>query len=188
MLPAEYLASLKYEPDGESHHLHVAAEIPKTPASPQQPVFRFHSSKLSGSLQRVAEDLSDIGRLNRTIDEYRLGKQPRPADANLAGANFLQIAVIDIWKKVLGRPGIGLDDNFFEAGGTSLKAVHVIALIKKELKQNLSIVSIFEYPTARLLAARLGAASERRNEGASNDRANLRGQKRRANAIRRRVH
>ena len=100
----------------------------------------------------------------------------------------MQIAMINIWKNVLGRPGIGLDDNFFDAGGTSLRAVHVIALIKKELKQSLSIVSIFECPTARLLAAQLSAAAEGRSSGANNARANLRGQKRRANAIRRRVN
>ena len=186
--PAEYLAGLEYEPDEESDRTHSATPTPETPASPQQPVWRFHSSDLSGSLQRVAEDLSDIGRLTRAIDEYRLGKHPRPAEADLAEANDLQIAVINILKSVLGRPGIGLDENFFETGGTSLRAVQLIAMIKKELKQNLSIVSIFECPTARLLAAQVSAASEGRSSGADHARANLRGQKRRANAIRRRVN
>jgi FkbH-like protein/FkbM family methyltransferase len=186
--PAGYLAGLEYEPDEESNHTYSATPTPEAPASPQQPVSRFHSSDLSGSFQRVAEELSDIGRLTRAIDEYRLGKHPRPAEADLAGANALQIAVINIWKNVLGRTGIGLDDNFFEAGGTSLRAVQLIAMIKKELKQNLSIVSIFECPTARLLAAQVSAASEGRSGGADNARANLLGQKRRANAIRRRVN
>ena len=48
-----------------------------------------------------------------------------------------------------------MNDNFFEAGGTSLRAVQVIAMIKKELKQTLSIVSLFECPTVTLLAAKL---------------------------------
>jgi len=186
--PAEYLAGLEYEPDEESDRTHSATQTPETPASPQQPVLRFHSSDLSGSLQRVAEHLSDMDRLTRAIDEYRLGKHPRPAEADLTEANALQIAVINILKNVLGRPGIGLDENFFETGGTSLRAVQLIAMIKKELKQNLSIVSIFECPTARLLAAQVSAASEGRSSGADHARANLRGQKRRANAIRRRVN
>ena len=54
---------------------------------------------------------------------------------------------------------VGLNDNFFEAGGTSLRAVQVIAMIKKELNQTLSIVSLFECPTVTLLAAKLSAAS-----------------------------
>lgn len=183
--PAVYLAGLEYEPDETPHHQHGAPETPETPA---QPVLRLSSSDFSGSFQRVAEDLSNISRLTRAIDTYRLGKHPRPVEADLTDANALQIAVINIWKKVLGRPGIGLDDNFFDAGGTSLRAVHVIAMIKKELKQNLSIVSIFECPTARLLAAKLSAASEGRSSEANSARANLRGQRRRANTIRRRVN
>jgi hypothetical protein len=186
--PAEYLAGLEYEPDGEPHYTYSAAATRETPASPRQPVLRFRSSDLSGSLQKVAEDLSDIGRLTRAINEHRLGKQPRPAEADLAEANALQIAVINVWKQVLGRPGIGLDDKFFESGGTSLRAVHMIAMIKKELKRSLSIVSIFECPTPRLLAAQLSAASEVRSSGADNSPANLRGKKRRAHAIRRSVN
>ena len=60
---------------------------------------------------------------------------------------------------MLGRPRIGMNDNFFEVGGTSLRAVQVIAMIKKELNQTLSIVSLFECPTVTLLAAKLSAAS-----------------------------
>ena len=185
IFPAEYLAGLEYEPEEEPHQRHGA---PGTTETPAQPVLRLSSSDLSESLQRIAAELSEIGRLTRAIDTYRLGKQPWPAEADLTNANALQVSVINIWKKVLGRPGIGLDDNFFDAGGTSLRAVHMIAIIKKELKQNLSIVSIFECPTARLLAAKLGAASEGRGREAENPQANLRGLKRRANAIRRRVN
>jgi acyl carrier protein len=64
-----------------------------------------------------------------------------------------------IWKKVLGRSRIGINDNFFDVGGTSLKAVQVVAMLKKELKRDLSIVSLFEYPTVSLLAAKLSSAS-----------------------------
>ena len=51
------------------------------------------------------------------------------------GQRRCETALANIWRKVLGRPQIGMNDNFFEAGGTSLRAVQVIAMIKKELKQ-----------------------------------------------------
>ncbi|MNC95876.1 Dimodular nonribosomal peptide synthase [compost metagenome] len=56
---------------------------------------------------------------------------------------------------MLGRPRIELQDNFFDAGGTSLKAVQVLAMIRKELDRELSIVTIFECPTVAMLAAKL---------------------------------
>ena len=91
-----------------------------------------------------------------------------------------------MWKRVLGRSRIGMSDNFFEVGGTSLKAVQLIATIKKELKQDLSIVSLFECPTVALLAAKLTAASGEPDGGTSSDGAALRGQRRR-NVMRRRA-
>jgi acyl carrier protein len=93
--------------------------------------------------------------------------------------------IANIWRKVLGRPGIGLNVNFFEAGGTSLKAVQVIGMIAKELKQNLSIVSLFECPTVRLLAARLSAIAGSPSSEPSTTGAALRGQQRRSRAVRR---
>ena len=92
-----------------------------------------------------------------------------------------------IWRKVLGRPRIGMNDNFFEAGGTSLRAVQVIAMIKKEVNQTLSIVSLFESPTVALLAAKLSAGS-RGGQGATTTAAAVeRGQQRRYNTLRRRA-
>ncbi|PYK01934.1 MAG: hypothetical protein DME23_02890, partial [Verrucomicrobia bacterium] len=74
-----------------------------------------------------------------------------------------------------------------EAGGTSLRAVQVIAMIKKELKKTLSIVTLFECPTIRLLGAKLNAAAYS-PQGASNaGAAEIRGQQRRHKTIGRRT-
>jgi hypothetical protein len=78
-----------------------------------------------------------------------------------------------------------MNDNFFEAGGTSLRAVQVIAMIKKELKQTLSIVSLFECPTVTLLAAKLSATPGEAHGGTTTAAAALRGQQRRYNTMRR---
>ena len=88
---------------------------------------------------------------------------------------------------MLGRPRIGMNDNFFEAGGTSLRAVQVIAMIKKELNQTLSIVSLFECPTVTLLAARLSATSGESQGEPPNAAAAQRGRQRRYNTLRRKA-
>jgi len=63
--------------------------------------------------------------------------------------------MLAIWRKAIGNPNLGITDNFFDAGGTSLKAVQVIAAVRRELKLQLSIVSLFECPTVRLLCQKL---------------------------------
>jgi enterobactin synthetase component F len=90
---------------------------------------------------------------------------------------------------VLGNPRIGINDNFFEVGGTSLRAVQVVAMIKRELGRTLSIVSVFECPTVRLLAARLGeaGAGAAAATAAATAAAAVRGRERRYNTMRTRA-
>lgn len=40
---------------------------------------------------------------------------------------FLAQELLDTWREVLGRPSIGLDDDFFDLGGTSLQAAQIFA-------------------------------------------------------------
>jgi hypothetical protein len=140
----------------------------------------------SDRMQRIGEYLYDIKRLTKAVEGHRLGQQ-HVAVAHPTSANTLETALTDIWRKVLGRAHIGMNDNFFEVGGTSLRAVQVIAMIQKQLKQSLPIVSLFECPTLTLLAAKLnGKRRESHGETAASAAA-VRGQQRRYNTMRQRA-
>jgi len=186
-LPAERLASVEYDPDEKAP---IAREIPAT-VSPEKrsprPGSAFGAADRSERLQRIGEQLCDTERLARAIEEYRLGQQPPDVAADATSSSALETALANIWRKVLGTPRIGLNDNFFEVGGNSLRAVQVIAMIKKELKQTLSIVSLFECPTIGLLAAKLDAAAGEPRAASHAGAAETRGQQRRQNAVRRRT-
>jgi FkbH-like protein/FkbM family methyltransferase len=192
ILPAQRLASVEYNPDKAA----TFGREEKATDKPEQYTPRrgwgFDVADLPERLQRIGEELCDTSRLGKAISEYRLKKEAGQASLTPAlspsnGENALQTALLNIWRKVLGRPRIGLNDNFFEAGGTSLRAVQVIATIKKELKKTLSIVSLFECPTVALLAAKLdGTAAEAHPETATAVAA-LRGQQRRHRTVRRKA-
>jgi FkbH-like protein/FkbM family methyltransferase len=169
--PAERLASVQYVP------LETAVDPEK---SPPRAGLAFDVAERCRRLQRIAEEWSDVERLAQAIEEYRRGKQAFDAAADMAQGNSLEGALSRLWRKVLGRR-VGIDDSFFEAGGTSLKAVELVVMIRKELSRSVSVVSIFECPTVRLLAARLGATAAPQLGAA----AALRGQRRRRNTVRR---
>ena len=57
-----------------------------------------------------------------------------------------------IWEKCLKRIEIGVNDNFFEVGGNSLKATQVMGAVFKEFKKNISLKEIFNNPTIRELS------------------------------------
>jgi hypothetical protein len=189
---ADRLATLQYNPD-DAPAISAAAEQGSNPAAPDagaRPAAAGRGPSIevrSEPLQHIAEHLSDIGRIASAVEDFRRRQEPLPgAPVEVASrgpllttCGTLQATLLDIWRKVLGRSRIGVNDNFFEAGGTSLRAVQVIALIKKELNRNLAIVTLFECPTVTLLAAKLSAASSASEAGASTPEAARRGQRRR---------
>lgn len=180
---AEGLATLAFDPDSAAQPRHEvqAARTPGTRPPALAPA--FGAAAFSEQMQRVAETLRDIEPITEAIARHRMGKHAPPPPAAPALGGTLEAALATIWSKALGRAHIGLHDNFFEAGGTSLRTVQVIAMIKKELKRDLSIVSLFECPTVALLAAKLRATPGADHDSATIVTATLRGQQRRRNTI-----
>jgi len=185
-LPADYLAALKYDPE---EMVQKQTDLPDTIIGEfSRRTSQSDAPGLSGRVQYIADRLSDIADLRTAIEEYRLRQQPAADEEDSPKSSSIQSTLVDIWKAVLGRTRIKLHDNFFEVGGSSLKAVQVLAMIKKELKQDLSIVSLFEYPTVALLAERLSGFSSEPRINRSTSEAVLRGQKRLTNLKARRVN
>ncbi|WP_431945249.1 non-ribosomal peptide synthase/polyketide synthase [Actinacidiphila sp. bgisy167] len=93
------------------------------------------------------------GKLNRAAlpapDYAGQGERREPASAEEA-------ALCDIFGKVLGVPGFGVDDNFFDLGGHSLLATQLAGHIRATLNREVPIRAIFETPTPAGLAKRLG--------------------------------
>jgi acetoacetyl-CoA synthetase len=52
-----------------------------------------------------------------------------------------------IWQEILQRPRIGLDDDFYQLGGTSLQAFLIFARIASALGQDLPPTTMLEAPT-----------------------------------------
>ena len=61
--------------------------------------------------------------------------------------------MLAIWEEVLGIEGLGVDDDYGDAGGTSLLAARLFALVSQRFGVRLPLTSILEYPTVRRLAA-----------------------------------
>jgi amino acid adenylation domain-containing protein len=64
----------------------------------------------------------------------------------------LELTILDCWRTVLNRPDIGLDHDFFQAGGHSLQAMRVLAELNKKLSLKMPVSHLVEAPTARKLA------------------------------------
>lgn len=89
----------------------------------------------------------------------KLDRQRLPAPAVEAGtAKYVEprteteAVLAGIWMNVLGRPQVGIDDNFFDLGGHSLLVHRVHLEILELIKCQLPITALFQHPTVRSLA------------------------------------
>ncbi|MDQ1353207.1 MAG: hypothetical protein QG657_3513, partial [Acidobacteriota bacterium] len=93
---------------------------------------------------------------NRKIDRKSLPKpELKASDSYLAPRDEIEKKLVNLWSEVLdsqAQASIGIDDNFFQLGGHSLKATVLISKIHKEFNVRVPLVEIFRAPVIRELA------------------------------------
>ncbi|MEP6556784.1 MAG: amino acid adenylation domain-containing protein, partial [Ferruginibacter sp.] len=77
------------------------------------------------------------------------------SQAYLAPKTASEKALVNSWQQLLGKEKIGINDNFFELGGHSLLGMSLVSAIRRDLNVELSIRSLFDYPTISELANHL---------------------------------
>ncbi|HYH79782.1 MAG TPA: amino acid adenylation domain-containing protein [Longimicrobium sp.] len=92
---------------------------------------------------------------NGKIDRMRLPEPDPERPADSAPATTMERTVARVWEEVLGTPGVGLDDNFFEIGGHSLLLARVQERLHDVLGRPVSVIDLFQFSTVRALSAHL---------------------------------
>ena len=64
----------------------------------------------------------------------------------------IESKLLRIWKDELGIEALGVNSDFFDYGGQSIKAISVMARIEKDLGMQLSFADFFTTPTVREIA------------------------------------
>jgi amino acid adenylation domain-containing protein len=93
--------------------------------------------------------LTPNGKTDRTALPRPL-KKPAAGDGHVYTDTEKMIA--GIWKETLETDTIGIDDDFFDAGGHSLIAVEIMCRLEEATGKRLPIAALFEAPTIRLLS------------------------------------
>jgi amino acid adenylation domain-containing protein len=95
---------------------------------------------------------------NGKIDRHRL---PALEDSAYAGVAFepprspKENTIAALWAEVLGLERVGRDDNFFDLGGNSLQAVRMLARLRQQHGDNVTLGTLLHRPTPAQLAALL---------------------------------
>jgi hypothetical protein len=80
-----------------------------------------------------------------------------PPAAGPTPAAGVEDAVAAVWRELLGVAEVDVDANIFDLGANSLLAVQAGRRVAERLGRTVPLVTLFQYPTVRRLAAHLGA-------------------------------
>jgi polyketide synthase PksJ len=109
----------------------------------------------------------------RALAQLELHLPPRESEY-LAAENDLEQALVAIWQDVLHVDRVGINDNFFDLGGHSLRMAQVQARLREVLGREVPLIDLFQYPTIRTLAAFLQGGQETDKLSSSQERGRMR--------------
>jgi len=97
---------------------------------------------------------------NKKVDKRAL---PDPDEMGMeTGTDYcpatteLEKHLVKIWEEVIGRKRIGINDNYFDIGGDSIKAIQIMARLQK-VNLKCEISDFFKFPNIKDLAPRVVA-------------------------------
>ncbi|WP_316214636.1 amino acid adenylation domain-containing protein [Bradyrhizobium sp. SZCCHNR2035] len=98
---------------------------------------------------------------NGKIDRNRLGNAGIALSdgARLLPGDADETKVARIWAEILGTQDFGIDDGFFDVGGTSLLAFGLLKKLQAEGYGDIDLIDVFEFPTVRNMARLVARAN-----------------------------
>jgi thioesterase domain-containing protein/aryl carrier-like protein len=97
---------------------------------------------------------------NKKIDIPALPAPDESSEAMTVGSAVphgrLEVQLLALWRQVLADDSLGVEDNFFERGGHSLRAVQLATQIEQISGHEIPLAMLFEAPTVNAMARLLG--------------------------------
>lgn len=113
-------------------------------------------------IARYREIKEEMGELTTTIvydGNAKIDGMVKQSEHESNGqAQNIEKTLLPIWKKVLGRGNIGINDRFFHIGGNSLKSMKLVAEINNAFGCEISIIDLFQYSTIKEIAGFINQA------------------------------
>jgi amino acid adenylation domain-containing protein len=105
--------------------------------------------------------LTPSGKVDRSALPESRSAPPAAAGTTEPPRTDTEATLLHLWTDLLGRNGVGVEDDFFQAGGHSLLALRLLTRIAETFGVELPLTAVFREPTVRRLADRVDAAAAR---------------------------
>jgi hypothetical protein len=107
--------------------------------------------------------LTPNGKVDRKSLPNPEGFRPKLGETYVAPKSNMEKLIAHTWKEILKIDMVGIKDNFFDLGGSSLDIILVGNKLKETIQRDVPVVTMFTYPTIHSLAHHLGQEETREN-------------------------
>ncbi len=159
---AECAVVVRREESGEKRL--VAFYVPSSPVAPADLKEHLGASLPAYMIPSAFVEMAELPlTVSGKVDRRALSRleaaagEEAPADSYVEPRTDVERQIAAIWRDLLGRERIGVNDSFFDLGGHSLLATRVLSRLRETLRADLSLAVVFERPT---LAGLAGAVEE----------------------------
>jgi amino acid adenylation domain-containing protein len=112
-------------------------------------------------VQLDALPLLENGKVNRKALPEPAGDRPDVASIFVSPRTDSEKVIAKAWQTVLGMGKVGVNDNFFDLGGTSLLLIRLLPHLNDAFHKELRVSQLIEYPTVGALADYLDRSGEK---------------------------
>lgn len=96
--------------------------------------------------------LTPSGKVDRRALPLPSNDRPALDENYVAPSTPIEEQLAEIWMQVLEIKPIGINDNFFDLGGDSLRAIQLVHTLRETFQRDLPMVALFDAPTINQLA------------------------------------
>lgn len=168
---ADAIVTLTVTPGGTKR---IAAYLKPAAATPEPARSAFAARVIAGLKTRLPSHMIPSAALvieafpltpSGKVDRKRLPEPGEPAGRGAAAlesaASETEKTIAAIWRRALETDQVGLRDNFFDLGGTSILAQKVHAELVATLGRPIELLALFQHPTVAALAAHLAGGADK---------------------------
>jgi FkbH-like protein len=153
---ADFLDSI-VSADNSSYRLPaaVAAQVkPAVVTAPQREIEDVSAvARKAPPYQQIAAEWNDPQPILAAVESRR--RVAPPQSGYVAARTPREQALADIWQRVLSVDRVGIHDDYFALGGTSVMAVRLVLEIEKVFGRQLPIATLLKAPTIEKLSGLL---------------------------------
>jgi thioesterase domain-containing protein/acyl carrier protein len=161
-IPVEQAQSISYTPGNSStsslpSEQSASQSDASKPVKPQVAKSQVAKSQVAKSqiIGRIAKELFTAEQILASIQTQRLSSLSQSDRPIVFPRTTTEQQLAGLWTQVLSIAPIGITDNFFDLGGTSLQAVTLFAQIERTFGKAFPLTTLLEAPTIEQLACLL---------------------------------